>query len=239
MIRRMKRRANEDGSIYQRADGKWVAQLTIGYQPNGTQRYKRMVSGTQQEARRRLREAQNDRTRGVAIDVAAPPLLGHIESWLETSIVPHRERKTVQSYAYSISLVRQSSLAKVPIDKLTPEQLDEFLSALLKTGGKRGAGLSRSTVDGVRRMLRAALNKALRHDIVRRNVASLSDPVLGRKVEVNPYTMREANHLLDTAIGDPLEALYTLAVGLGLRVGELLGLAWRNIDLMTGTLTVC
>lgn len=55
---------------------------------------------------------------------------------------------------------------------------------------------------------------------------------------VTPLTADEARTFLDAIRGDRLQALYLVALGVGLRQGEILGLAWSDIDLAAGTLTV-
>lgn len=71
-----------------------------------------------------------------------------------------------------------------------------------------------------------------------RNAAALSEPVADKREEVEPFTEAEANRLLDAATGMRLETLYNLAVVLGLRQGELLGLNWDDVDLPRAALRV-
>jgi integrase len=87
-------------------------------------------------------------------------------------------------------------------------------------------------------VLRAALNQAVRWRMVHYNAAAMvSTPRVSRR-EVLALTPEEARRLLDAARGDRLEALYSVALALGLRQGEALGLQWSDIDLDTGTLRV-
>ncbi len=80
--------------------------------------------------------------------------------------------------------------------------------------------------------------QALKWGLVTRNVATLIDPPKSRREEVQPYSEEEARRLLDAVTGDRLEALYTTALALGLRQGELLGLRWEDVDLAKGKLQV-
>jgi integrase len=73
---------------------------------------------------------------------------------------------------------------------------------------------------------------------VTRNVATLVEPPKSRRTEVQPFTEQEARTLLAAAQGDRLEALYAVALTLGLRQGELLGLRWEDLDLDRGVLRV-
>ena len=87
-------------------------------------------------------------------------------------------------------------------------------------------------------VLRAALNQAVRWRMVHYNAAAMvSTPRVTRR-EVLALTPADARRLLDAARGDRLEALYSVALALGLRQGETLGLMWSDIDLNTGVLRV-
>jgi integrase len=91
----------------------------------------------------------------------------------------------------------------------------------------------------VHQVLRTALSIAVRWDMVSRNVAKLVDrPRLERK-PINPLTPDEARRFLAATKGHRLEALFSVALALGLRQGEALGLRWEDIDLAAGTLRVC
>ena len=231
MAARRGKRANGEGSIYQRPDGKWVAQLPIGRYANGHIKWKRYTCATQRAARDRLRRAANERELGVALDADIPTVATYLAHWLETTVKPpRREPKTYDSYAYAISLI-VPTLGALPIDQIRPDQVDALLHDLRERGGQRGQGLSSSTLRTVRTALRRALGRAHRQGVVARNAGALSDPVPHRREEVVPFTEAEANRLLDAAAGMRLAALYYLAVVLGLREGELLGLAWDDVDL--------
>ena len=87
-------------------------------------------------------------------------------------------------------------------------------------------------------MLRAALNQALRWELVARNAAALTDPPRHRTREIQPLTPDQAKALLAAVAGHRLEALVSVGIGLGLRLGEALGLRWDAVDLEAGVLSV-
>jgi integrase len=75
-------------------------------------------------------------------------------------------------------------------------------------------------------------------NLISRNAASLAK---GPKVEapqIDPLSAAEARLLMARVRGRREEALYTVALALGLRQGELLGLTWSNVDLGAGALHV-
>jgi integrase len=100
------------------------------------------------------------------------------------------------------------------------------------------SGLSPRTVQYLRAVLRRALGQAPKWDLVARNVATLVEPPRSVKHEIHPFTPKQAQAFLTAVKGDRLEALYSVAIALGLRQGEALGLRWSDIDFDAGTLTV-
>jgi len=90
----------------------------------------------------------------------------------------------------------------------------------------------------LRAVLRSALNDALRWGLVARNVAALAEGPRITPEEIRPLSPDEAKALLDVISRDRLEALYAVALAIGLRQGEALGLHWGDVDLEAGTLRV-
>jgi integrase len=99
-------------------------------------------------------------------------------------------------------------------------------------------GLSPKTVSNVHGVLHKALDQAFRWRLVTSNVADLVDPPRVPHHEMKALGPDQARSVLETAAGDPLEALYRLAVTAGLRQGELLALRWPELDLERGMVSV-
>lgn len=236
--RQRARRANGEGSVYQRADrGTWVAQVPVGINPDGSYRFKRYSCATQAAARARLRAAQDALDRGADLGSKTQTLGAFLDAWLADVVRRDAEPKTYEGYAYMVGMIKPS-LGKVPLDKLAPQHVQKLLNELLERGGDRGQGLSPRTVQYARATLRRALGQALKWGLVARNVATLVEPPRSRRAEVRPFTEEESRALLAAAKGDRLEALYAVAITLGLRQGELLGLRWEDLDLDRGVLRV-
>ncbi len=80
-------------------------------------------------------------------------------------------------------------------------------------------------------ILRHALETAVKWNLLARNVAKLVDSPKVRRSEIKPLDPEQARKFLDAAKGERFEALYSVALGLGLREGEALGLRWIDVDL--------
>ena len=118
------------------------------------------------------------------------------------------------------------------MDRLTPAQIQAFYSAKLKT-------LSSQTVRHFHTVLREALRHAVMWEMLRRNPADrVSPPRIVREKEAISLTGEQVSAFLDAAKGDRFYAAFVLAIYLGLRRGELLGLQWDDLDFEAGTLKV-
>jgi integrase len=185
----------------------------------------------------RTRTAVRGALHGARFDAAGPATPGirlgaFLDNWLtEVAQVTVRPR-TYVSYRYIIGLHLAPGLGHLPLATLSPADVQAFLNA------KAMSGLSPRTVGYLRSVLRGALGHAERTDLVTRNVARLARPPRIPRRRVSPLSVEEVRTFLALIAGDRLEALYLVALGVGLRQGEILGLRWSDVDLTRGTLTV-
>jgi len=98
--------------------------------------------------------------------------------------------------------------------------------------------LAPNTVRNIRAVLRRALNQALKWELISRNVTTLVETPRITQEEMSALDEQQARALLRVLKGDRLEALYRVALSLGLRRGEVLGLRWQDIDFDTATLRI-
>jgi integrase len=170
-----------------------------------------------------------------------------LDRWLADSVKTTVRPKTLRSYTQLVELHLKPGLGHIQLAKLNPQETQRFLNRKLESGSLRKppAGeatkpkaLSPRTVQYLHSILRHALGVALRWGLVARNVATLVNPPRVARKEVVPLAPAEAKMLLDALKGDRLEALYSVALAVGLRQGEALGLRWLDVDLDAGTLNV-
>lgn len=152
--------------------------------------------------------------------------------WLADVVTPSVRPKTLTSYEQLVRRHINPALEHISLARLSPQDVQKFMNAKLPSG------LSPRTVQYLRAILRRALGQALRWDLVSRNVATLVDPPRSVRHEITPLTPLQATAFLAAVKGDRNEALYTVAIALGLRQGEALGLRWSDVNLDAGTLTV-
>ena len=111
-------------------------------------------------------------------------------------------------------------------------QVQSLMNAKVKEG------LSPKSVRGVRATLRAGLNQAMRWGMINRNAATAVELPRSRRFNIQPLTPAEARTFLESIRGDRLQALYSVALTMGLRQGEALGLRWSDVDLDLGYLRI-
>jgi integrase len=130
-------------------------------------------------------------------------------------------------------------LGKHRLDKLRPEHLERFYNKMLsepyaKTGRKRKP----ATVHQVHRTARTAFGHALRRGHLTANPAALASPPRVPDEEVEPYSVEEVQRLRVVASERRNSARWAVALALGFRQGESLGLKWAEVDLEKGTMRV-
>jgi len=223
-----RRRGHNEGSIYKRKDGRWVAVLTVG----GLKR-KSYYGRIRPEVQAKLTAAAAGLSGGLIPQTNERLTVGQfLTNWLSDTAQPSVRPATFKGYDGKIRTHILPALGKARLVKLTPQNLEAFLNQ------KRMAGLSPQTVQHLRAILRAALSDAVRWGLVPRNVAALVDGPRVPHRDVRPLTPNEAQSLLEAVRTHRLGALFSVALAVGLRQGEALGLAWNDIDLDGGTLTV-
>jgi len=180
-------------------------------------------------AGQKLADALKAKELGVLVSDERQTLEEYMNEWLVETARPRIRPSTYTSYESITKLHIIPSLGKIPVRKLTPQQVQSWLNQKFR------AGLNPARMRGI---LRVALNHAVRFEIVSRNVATMVRLPRIPRYEIEPFTPKQIRTLLDALRGHRLEALYSVAVAMGLRQGEALGLRWEDVDFDEGTLSV-
>ena len=223
----MAKRGNREGSIYKRADGRWEAAITL----EGGKR-KRHYARTRQEASVWLAAATRDRDRGLLPIPERQTLAQFLTDWLAVKRATLHSPRTYDRYEEVVRLHLLPSLGKVPLVKLTAQQVQRLYN------DKLDAGLSATTVHHIHAVLHTALAAALRQAVVQRNVADLVEKPRMRRRQMTTWTPEQARAFLAAAADDRLYALYVVGLSTAMRQAELFGLRWRDIDLDGASLSI-
>jgi integrase len=226
-----RRRGHGEGNVYRRADGRWAARVSVGYR-NG-KRSRRWVYGkTRGEVANKLRDTIQSHQQGSLVEPGRVTVGQFLTRWLEDCARPKLRPRTLVSYTQMIRLHIAPGLGPIPIQRLTPQQIQSWLN------DRRKAGLSPRTCQYARAILRSALEQGLRWGVVSRNVSTLVESPRVPRHEIRPLQPDQARALLEAVRAHRLGALFTVALALGLRQGEALGLQWDAVDFQAGALAV-
>jgi integrase len=237
-----KRRGHNEGTICKRPDGRWVALLNLGIQANGKIRRKAYYGETRKEAWDKLSEGREKLKKGIAPVIGRQSLAKFLETWLTDCIKPNVRPATWVSYNQQIRVHITPALGHIELTKLTPQQLQRYMNEkaqpVTQPGKADKPGLSAKTIRYDRSILVMALKQAHRWGMVARNVATMVDGPKAKRFYVTAIDQKQAAQLLDTLKGERLGAFFTVALALGLRRGETLGLRWQDVDLDKNALRV-
>jgi integrase len=227
----MTRRGPGEGSIYQRQDGRWAGSVHIGYE--GGKRIRKHVLGhSRGEVKDKLAKVQQLQSENRPIPDLRVRVGPFLRQWLEEVASPRLRATTLKSYREIVEGHLVPGLGHIALAKLTPADVQAFLNC------RSAKGLSPRRVQYIHAVLRSALKTAERWGMVTRNVARLVDTPKATHHEITPLTPEQAKLLIETSAEDRHRALWITALGTGLRLGELLGLRWEDIDLGAGRLRV-
>ncbi len=222
-----KQRGHGEGSIYQRKDGRWAASITL----EGRKR-KTLYGKTRKEVQEKLRTALYEQKQGLLATGPRETVKHYLEYWLEEVHKPTIRISTYVRYQEIIQLHILPSIGHLQLQNLSPRHIQALYAKKVKEG------LSASTVQSIHAVLHKALDNAVRLGSLPRNVSDKIPLPRLTKHEIKSLTLEQAQHLLESVREHRLESLFVLALSTGMRLGELLGLKWQDINFADGTLQI-
>jgi integrase len=222
--RKAKARADGEGSLFQRKDGAWIAQVAA-QNPDGSRKIVQRVRQTQGDARRALTDLKSKQDSHRLVVTGKATVRDWLNTWLEEFIRPNRAPRTYTSYYNVLRLHLSDKIGKLPLAKLAAEDVQRQLNYVASTQ-EHGR-----TADLLRAVLRSAFNKAVKLRRMDMNPVLGTDPVNYTPQETATLSADEAIRFLEAAEHDRLGALFIIALSLGLRKGEAIGLKPEDVDL--------
>ena len=226
------RAANNRSSVFQSTDGRWYGFVTMGTKPDGSSDRRKRSGATQAEVATKVRVLERQRDEAAKVPAGRSPRLADwLEDWLTASALRVRPN-SLYGYTTDVRAHIVPTIGKHRLADLEPEHVEYLYTALL------AKGLNVGTVHHVRTTLNKALNDAVRRHRIPRNPVALAHTPRYDAPEVDPLTVAEARTLMAAADDEPNGVAFMLAISLGLRRGEVLGLSWADVDLELGRLRV-
>ena len=241
-----KRRANGEGNLRKRKDGRWEGRYTAGHDPEtGKAIYRNVLGRTQTEARAKLKQAIEE-AKIVDQTKAKKYTVGEwMDIWFENYAKVKVRPSSHQTYRGYIDNHIKPNIGKIPLGELTSLDLQKFYRKLLSSGRverieskKQSKGLSPKTVRNLHQIIASAMKLAREQKLIATNPTDgCALPKVEHK-EMKTLPVEQLASFLREAKDSGVFELYYVELATGLRRGELLGLKWEDLDLERGDLRV-
>ena len=241
-----KRRANGEGNIRKRKDGRWEGRYTVGHDPEtGKAIIKNVLGKTQAEVKEKLKKAIEENV-GIDYGRAKTYTVGSwLEVWMENYAKIKLRPSTFKTSQGFLKNHIKPQIGGIPLADLTSLDLQRFYKHLLDGGRvdrieakKKPKGLAPKTVRNIHQMICSAYNLAIEQCLVTKNpTQGCALPKVEHK-EMKTLTADQLSAFFREARDSGVYELYYLDLATGLRRGELLGLKWTDIDLDRGVLKI-
>ncbi len=211
----------------------WRASIQIGFQDNGKPDRKQFYGQTQREVKEKLEKYKRQMSMGILSEEKIT-----LQEWFYTYLFNYRKSdlkpKSFQRYhGIYKNYINNTSLGKIKLCDLRTPHLQRHYKKLLDEG------VTPNTIKEINTKLKTCLNEAEKQGYILKNWCKLvSLPKIEDKEEIRVLTKEEQERFLNAIKGHDLELLFIMELGTGLRLGELLGLKWEDINFQNNDLTV-
>lgn len=237
MTGRSGNRPNGHAAPYRGADDWWHCYVTVGTKPNGFPDRKHVRRRTQKACADAVDQLRTRARSGERIVARAPTVAEWLDHWLETVVRPNRAWTTHRAYRSIVEIHLKPRIGRYRIGGtrklLQPEHLDTCYSEM------REQGLTSAYVLKAHRVLSRALKVAHRRGRAALNVCDLVDAPSLAKRKPKALSMEAVKKILVAVQDDRMSARWLVALLLGLRQGEVLGLRWCDVDLDSERPALC
>ena len=241
-----KRRANGEGNIRKRKDGRWEGRYTVGHDPEtGKAIIKNVLGKTQAAVKEKLKKAIEENV-GIDYGRAKTYTVGTwLEVWMENYAKVKLRPSTFKTSQGFLKNHIKPQIGSIPLADLTSLDLQRFYKHLLDGGRvdrieakKKPKGLAPKTVRNIHQMICSAYNLAMEQKLVNKNpTQGCALPKVEHK-EMKTLTADQLSAFFREAKETGVYELYYLDLATGLRRGELLGLKWTDMDFNRGVLKI-
>lgn len=241
----MGRRVNGEGTIYfDQKHNRYEGQFQYEDPQTGFKKKKKLIGNTKILVARRgkefIRTIKKQRMDFLAKQNQAISVANWLVQWMKTYIKSGVRLKTYERYICSIEHHIVPYIGEIAIDQLKTETVQDMLNNLLKTGGKDKHGLSPRTVNAARRTLKSAMEKAYNLRMINYNPVNATKACKTEKAQIIILDNTQAKKLLTVAKKEDYAAYIAILLALttGMRLGEIFGLMWENVDMKGNKLYV-
>ena len=240
-----KRRANGEGNLRKRSDGRWEGRYTAGYDPDtGKRIIKNVLGRTQAEAKEKLKAAVEQAQQVDVTHTDEYTVATWLRTWYDLYTLPNIRQATADRYKLMIETYTIPHIGKIKLKKLTSRDLQKLYKYLMEHGrvnqrsGHGNPGLSSTTVRSVHLMLHSAFERAVKERLIAKNPTDDYIAPKVQKVEMKTLRPEHLKSYLDAADARGVLPMFYLELVSGLRKGELVALLWDDLDIPNRTISV-
>lgn len=244
-----KRRGNGEGCIsYSEKDGLWNARIMVGYNEKGKPKYKTFASKQRRVAAKKLADFIANQKDAMPEVICQDTVAKWLDRWLEEYVARNVKTATRVSYEGIVKNYLIPHIGHIKLNELKKRDIESMYNKLLTDGrakvtsdGKKGLGVK--TVHNIALCLHKALQVAVENEYIFRNPADIAKPPTmkstnSEEIEVEALTMQEQKKLMAACDDSAYGIGIITALNTGVRIGELLGIQWRDINFDERTITI-
>ena len=237
------KRKSGEGTVRLRNDGRWEGRVVITYDEKGLPKTKSVFAPTKGECVEKLAKLKDECGR-ISERLKPDMLFGDwMDFWYQYFSKPKLRVTTYSTYENRIYVHVIPGIGRIPLNKLSQNDLQQFYAKLKRTGRKKnvenkGTALSDRMVRACHAVCRSALEKAVHEGLITRNPAIGCKLPPKKNAEMKILTQAEIIRLLNQAAEEGYYVLFLLELTTGMRRGEILGLKWKDLNLNTGELKI-
>ena len=226
-----------DGSVFQLKSGKWSAQVTLGYRPNGRRIRRTKTCSTKAEAIKKLQRLREDAKTKTSNKSDVVTFGDFADYCLENHATQTCRQSTINGYRDLLERYTKSYLWHMRLRDIDPDHIIKLMKQL------ESYGLNHTSRKQVRGVVGKILQMGVEQRIISINAVKLT-PVpkkdyFHQKTRVmDPLTQEEAIELIGLTQNHDLGAIIQISIAIGTRRGETLGLKWSDINFETGELKI-
>lgn len=230
----MAKRAKNEGTIFQRkSDGRWVGRIQIGFDAvTGRKKTKSVYGRTEQEVVGKLASLRMQTGKALDFERQKDTLAAHLNWWLENEVKPDRAGQTYREYELAVRRYVVPFIGGIKLSRLNARDISQWMADMARSD------FTNNTRKRALRVLRVALNRAIKLQVVDNNPTNAVDMPRVRKREIRPLEVNECGALFAACTNHRLGDSIVLAATTGLRKGEILALKWSAVNLSEGVLVV-
>ncbi|MFD9734299.1 tyrosine-type recombinase/integrase [Umezawaea sp. NPDC059074] len=226
------RNANGRSSIYYSDSDKcWHGWVTVGTKDDGKTDRRHVRGKTQDEVSGKVTKLERDRDAGNVTKAGQNWTVAEwLQHWLENVVAPPTVTENAyNAYEVAVRVHLVPGVGAHRLKKLEPEHLEKLYRKIMQKSTKFGPTTSAATANQAHRTIRAALNVAVRRKHISSNPALEAKAPKVEEMDVEPYSVDQVKMLLQAALARRNSARWAVALALGLRQGEALGLQWSDV----------